>query len=332
MGIRGLKNYLISKLDGVLCTQTLPAGATLVVDGDGWVFQLIETCEDFRSELGGCYEAYDQAIGEVIEHLRLCGLQIVVYFDGPEQRYKSRTVQLRAEQRDEQWAKFFDFCEEGAKHAGGDSFPLPPLCKRQLLASLKARGIAVTTSAGEADQDIAKFVCQSNASCAVGEERFFAYGRDSDYVAMKGCAYIEFGTITHAPSQQETPNSLRMRSTPTKASLLRQQPLYAAQAKVWRRAEVCEALSLTEAQFVDWAVWVGNDYTAGHCRADDFNLQTPSDHCEGHSVSVLNALLTAVMEAEDTQLRAKECTAAGEWSFTSYFDMPRNVDYPCPGT
>lgn len=288
---------------------------------------MIEICESFRSELGGCYDAYDQSIANEVDRLRSCGLQLLVYFDGPEQRFKEHTASKRDKQREEQWAKFFDFCEEGAKNTAGDSFPLPPLCKRQLLASLKNCGVAVHNCQGEADHEIAQFVSQSNAPYKVGEERFFAYGRDSDYMAMRGCPYVEFGTIvvsSASPQVLASTEAIRMRSSPTKASLLRQQPLHTAQARVWRRSEVCEALSVSEAQFVDWAVWVGNDYTSGYDRSGDFNIDASSNsssssgdskhhhHSEGFSTGALDALLAAVVAAEGVPLQAQEAKPTGE--------------------
>ena len=83
MGIRGLKNYLASKMSGVLCPCVLPTGSVLVIDGDGWVFQLIEASAKFRPELGGCYNELYESITEEIKRLRACGLQLVAIFDGP---------------------------------------------------------------------------------------------------------------------------------------------------------------------------------------------------------------------------------------------------------
>jgi len=330
MGIRGLRNYLLSKLSGILCPCTLPQSSTLVVDGDGWLFQLIETSAQFHPELGGCYKAFDESITAEIERLRLCGLQIVVYFDGPEQRMKLHTSALRDAQREEQWSKVFDFCEDRVTLSNNDSFPLPVLCKVQLVAALKRNGVSITFCRGEADQEIAKVVNAGNAGFVPGEEMFYAYGRDSDYIVMKGCPYIEFGTIetilpkkqlaekdTNAmqqPAAVEKVNTnspipkLRMRQSPSKASKLRQKPVFEAQClRIWRRTDVCEALSITEAQLIDWTILIGNDYTSHFDRNTSYDWSEASESIEankGFGEGSLLVALETILKLGGARLRA----------------------------
>lgn len=298
MGIRGLKNYLVKKLDGVVAPTALPPNATLVIDGDGWVFQLIETSHEFRPELGGCYSSFEESVSAEINRLRSCGLQLLVLFDGPEQRMKDRTKLCRAADREQEWAKFYDFCEEGVKHSATDSFPLPPLSKKQLVATLKNIGVSSKICKGEADQDIAKAVQSGNKGLNVGEEMFFAYGRDSDFYAMKDCPYLDFGTVTATECEEAFSSPMRMRATPTKASLLRQKPTHQAHARVWRRSEICEALGVSESQFLTWAMLVGNDYTGHFDRTTAFNLNLPSQ-LSNFSSTTLDALLEAVAATEE---------------------------------
>ena len=298
MGIRGLKNYLVKKLDGVVVPTALPPNATLVIDGDGWVFQLIETSHEFRPELGGCYSSFEESISAEINRLRSCGLQLLVLFDGPEQRMKDHTKMSRVADREQEWVKFYDFCEEGVKHSATDSFPLPPLSKKQLVATLKNVGVNSKICRGEADQDIAKAVQSGNKGLAVGEEMFFAYGRDSDFFAMKDCPYLDFGTVTATESEEAFSSPMRMRATPTKASLLRQKPTHQASARVWRRTEICEALGVSEKQFLHWALLVGNDYTGHFDRTINFNLTLPSQ-LSNFSSTTLDALLEAVAATEE---------------------------------
>ena len=299
MGIRGLQNYLATKLDGVVLPTTLPANATLVIDGDGWVFQLLETSHDFRPELGGCYNSLEESIAAEVNRLRSCGLNLLVLFDGPDQKMKSDTRAARAADHEEQWAKFYDFCEENVKRTDNDTFPLPPLSLKQLFATLKNLGVACKSCLGEADQEIAKAVQFGNKDLAVGNETHFAYGRDSDYFAMKDCAYIAFGSIALVENEAIFTSPQRMRVTPTKASLLRQKPTHQAVARVWRRIEICEALGVSENTFLNWVVLIGNDHTGHFDRHCDFNIAVPSE-LRGHRPDVLEELLAvAAVAAEE---------------------------------
>eukprot|EP00598_Pedospumella_elongata_P013625 CAMPEP_0184994218 /NCGR_PEP_ID=MMETSP1098-20130426/48430_1 /TAXON_ID=89044 /ORGANISM="Spumella elongata, Strain CCAP 955/1" /LENGTH=867 /DNA_ID=CAMNT_0027520229 /DNA_START=522 /DNA_END=3125 /DNA_ORIENTATION=- len=66
----------------------------------------------------------------------------------------------------------------------------------------------------------------------------FAYApQDSDYIAMKDCPYIEFGSIEVGAAG-------------------------CVSAIVWSRAEVSRELRLSEEQFLDFVLFLGNDYTA----------------------------------------------------------------------
>ncbi|KAJ1406950.1 hypothetical protein B484DRAFT_403981 [Ochromonadaceae sp. CCMP2298] len=155
------------------------------------MFQLTESCVGFQPELGGCYGVLHDWITAEVQRLRECGLKILVFLDGKKRRLKARTTEERRRKREDQWLKFYDFCEEGVALSANDLLPLPALCMAQLKASLKACGVQYVQCDEEADQEIAKYVCASNADLV--EERFFAYGRDSDYLLMRDCPYIEMG-------------------------------------------------------------------------------------------------------------------------------------------
>jgi hypothetical protein len=230
---------------------------------------------------------------------------------------KLATSEKRTLQRNEQWSRFYDFCEDNVSFSDEDSFPLPTLAKAQLVDSLKRCGVPFVTCAGEADQEVAKFVCAGNAGCAAGEEKFFAYGRDSDYLAMRACPYIEFGAVQAVAiaSSKQAPSPGPSPSKASKAAQLRQRPLHVAQcARVWRRSEVCEALSVTEAQFVDWAILVGNDYTAALSRAEAFGWESDTNAVTdgeeapalpaGYGHHTLDELLRAVAARGERRIQA----------------------------
>ena len=218
---------------------------------------------------------------------------------------KQKTASKRIEQHLEQWARFYDFCEDNVSFSDSDGFPLAPLCKKQLIACLKDCGVTMEWSDGEADQDIARLVHAGNMECAVGEEKFYAYGRDSDYLAMRSCPYIEFGTIEAVPIEKSS------RPSPAKAAQLRKKPICEAfTSRVWRRSEICEALSITEDQFVDWALLIGNDYTADCNRIGDFDWTAatvqPKSLNSGFSPFAMEEALQAILSLGNSRLSSQE--------------------------
>jgi len=89
---------------------------------------------------GGSYINLEQTIKDEIELLKSCNLQLVVFFDGPIRRMKSFVTEDREEQLEEKWVQFFSYCEEGFDIPDDYTFPIPPLCKRQLEETLKLSG------------------------------------------------------------------------------------------------------------------------------------------------------------------------------------------------
>ena len=63
-----------------------------------------------------------------------------------------------------------------------------------------------------------------------------------DFLAMKSCPYIMFGTIARSYSIGTVRNNMTT-------------------AIVWRREILSETLGMTESQFIEWVLLIGNDYT-----------------------------------------------------------------------
>lgn len=92
----------------------------------------------------------------------------------------------------------------------------------------------------------------------------FVYGRDSDFIVMKDCPYIELGSFRHmevalAGQGQEKEVQVKI------------------QARVFRRAAVAAALSLTEHQLVEFCLLLGNDFVSQYPRLN--MLHSPSLLC-----------------------------------------------------
>lgn len=81
-----------------------------------------------------------------------------------------------------------------------------------------------------------KYGSETDPACA------FVYSRDSDFIVMRGCPYIELGSLRPADGGR-------------------------VRARVFRRPAVAAALNLSEHQLVEFCLLLGNDFCAHHQRA-----------------------------------------------------------------
>jgi hypothetical protein len=354
MGVRGLRKFLSTRLQHT--PYPLPNGATLVIDGDGWLFHLYETCRDFLPELGGIFVEFESHITRQIQFLRSCGVKLIVFLDGhqkqvtqetldcgdqPVERFysyqeqlKQKTLDSRRDQRLDQWMLFYSYCEEGLKNTSKLDFPIPPLCKEQLIATLNMNSVPFHVCDGEADGEIALYVQQHNREHT--NELFFAYGRDSDFILMKDCPYIEFGDISrcHGCTKPDTLSStagsfsaeVDVSESNQIPSQLGGELCLSTVRAVWRRAEVSKKLGVSEAQLVDWAILIGNDYTGEVLRE---NAYMKCGRCkQGFSYEVLEQLLeTVVTDFRDEPLRSAQ---SGRAAMHPVVDTVESSSTPSP--
>ena len=67
MGIKGLSKFLKS-VEIEIEPEMVPKGATLVIDGNGWLFSLLDSVEN--KEYGGGYDQLREAIEAEVFYLR----------------------------------------------------------------------------------------------------------------------------------------------------------------------------------------------------------------------------------------------------------------------
>ena len=164
MGVKGLRKFLSETLKGVTDVHRLPMGATLVIDGDGWLWHICSKVQHLNAELGGCYDEFDKALQEEIKFLRGCGLNLVIFFDGPCKRMKEIELSARKEDRKEEYMSLYDYFEEGSILP--DRLPLPVMLFKQFEVSIRINRhlfSKIVYSKVEADQEIAKFVRNENS-------------------------------------------------------------------------------------------------------------------------------------------------------------------------
>lgn len=172
MGIRGLTKAL-KRRAGELQPEILPVDATLVVDGDGWAFEMINRVRDFMH--GGNYLSLHEEVCREVQNLLGMGLQLVFYFGGGSDDFKSGTKLKRTRDREEEWMNAYAMCRE-RKLDPLLSLPIAPMGIIQVVATLEEIGMCIVRCNEEADQPIARKVRDHNQQD--GKETYFCYGRD----------------------------------------------------------------------------------------------------------------------------------------------------------
>lgn len=312
MGIRGLRRYL--RETKILPTnQIIVPNSKLLIDASGFLF-FVQTnaknaCEDstiydeeistnnetngFEYLHGGDYITLDQLIVQEVEYLRSLDMILVFYFDGAS-RMKEEILAKRKEERRESWAKLFRLCQDHGgkkddsaeallKELNQNELPMPPLSMIQLKRTLSAftsknspkfdKNVQIIYCDDEADQEMAKAASRGNTGLDREEEKYFVYANDSDFFAYKSTPYIEFGSII---PPKDIPYS---------------------RAPVWRRSDVASALNLSESLFVEFCLFIGNDYLSENFRLKLKSLENISLR---YSVQVLGDMLNIVRSNEST--------------------------------
>ena len=257
---------MISPDHSGLPLEVIPAGSSLLIDGNGLAFYLFKvayarhlktlfTTSQQTKRMTASFPAVKslrssdvvQAIPsmmpvnlvedithEFITHLRSCKFRIQVFWDGPQQRFKTVTVQKRRQQRQQEWSNLQQYCEHGSlpneKSVFGflKHFPLPGLflhCVRQVLCQ---QDVEMMECPEEADVALAQTAC--------GDARAFVLGQDSDFYFYKDIQYVPLDGIFIAAGDGTM------------------------HACVGRRRALARLLDIADEDMTELAILLGNDY------------------------------------------------------------------------
>eukprot|EP01044_Picomonas_judraskeda_P002805 COSAG03_NODE_213_length_10549_cov_7.843349_2_plen_1370_part_00 len=247
MGIKRLTAFLTANYDPVAHPPTvLPPGSRLLIDASGWSFLLQAACvaAGVRQDHLGDYGALDRAVEEMVQKIRSAGVVPILYCDGEVRQMKAAATKRRRKQRDGKWELLQGTCLDGQRVQQKD-LPEPPLMMRQVLATAAALCVQVVRCRGEADQDMA-IACAEQRH---GDWPHYVLGQDSDFYMFRGCNYVCFGDLTFSASD----GSAGPQCSPHPRT---------ARAVVWTRAILSEMTGLNERQLIEFAILLGNDYTA----------------------------------------------------------------------
>eukprot|EP01041_Mallomonas_annulata_P005183 gene5183-10365_t len=259
MGIKGLFSYIESYSigGGGSISEHIPAGSIVLIDGNGLIFHIVNSYSDIMSrQFGGSYDIFDKKLRSEMSTLTaVFGLTLRVYFDGKISRMKEATARKRIVKDEETWLNLLNYCQSGT-HCKQDGLPIPPLYFDQLRATLETLNVDIITCEEEADQEIAKACALMNDDLtSKGGQYCFCYANDSDFLLMKDCPYVKFGSLSKPMGYSD-----------------------GCMARVWRRSELAADLGLSESQFVELALLIGNDYTGVFPRSQ-LQLHTETSSC-----------------------------------------------------
>jgi len=169
---------------------------------------------------------------EFTSHLRLCNLQVQVFWDGPKRRFKTVTTQKRMKQRQEEWSNLQQYSEHGSLPNENSvfaflrHFPIPGLFMQCVRKTLNQEHVNMIYCNEEADVELARQ--------ASGNPTAFVLGQDSDFYFYKDIQYISFDCIFSAND--------------------------AIHACVGKRKDLAMLLGIQDEEMTELAILLGNDY------------------------------------------------------------------------
>lgn len=242
MGVKGLASFL-EKEHSFASFEIVPDNSLLVIDGNGWMFHLlrsVDRLEPLGRHQGGGYDILHRVIEQEANFLRNdMRCQLIVYFDGPKSKLKQSTHVDRMKQREAKWENLQEYYRSKGSFANND-LPIAPLCCEQIKASLSRLNIPTASSTSEADYDM---VCYAREWTDEHQRPAYCVAEDSDFMVLKNCSYIRFKDISSHTDFRYDAHHHRL-------------------LPIYRRDTVARRLSLSPAQFVEWCILIGNDYTS----------------------------------------------------------------------
>lgn len=176
MGVKGLVSFLKRcKVESRI--EMIQSGSTLVVDANGFFFQIVKDNQsDIMFHLGD-YESIRYLVSRAIEEYTDRGIALVFYFDG-EKQMKLEITKKRAKERYIDWEYLDRICESRTFVNNNNKLPIPVLALEQFRDTLKSLNMDIEGCDGEADQAIALYCSNMNSPLLLAGKRelYFCLG------------------------------------------------------------------------------------------------------------------------------------------------------------
>ena len=156
--------------------ETIQPGSTLVIDANGFFFQVVKDNQsDILIHLGDYGFINSLVINEINKYLSR-GITLVFYLDGQKQM-KYKTAEKRAKDRDKERIFLYNLCISHATRVRKyDKLPTPVLALEQFRDTLKSLNMNIEECDGEADQAIARACHEGNKQSL--SDGFYCLGDD----------------------------------------------------------------------------------------------------------------------------------------------------------
>ena len=238
-------------------------GMCLAVDASGYIISLIIQMmgkdKELRLDIPSDYHKIEEKIEEDLLDIELAfGCNFTFFFDGKKTKFPKKREERDRRIRDswgELWAAVHsskaskEYAANLADRRHKADYVFPALMMEALRTAIKRLQMLrpkweVIECDYEADHHIAQYCAEKNKGLEVGKERVVILGGDSDFMVMRDCTYLWINR-EHRSDSGYLPDLLEGK----------------CDGKLWRRKDTAASLGLSEENFREFAIVMGNDYT-----------------------------------------------------------------------
>eukprot|EP01036_Dinobryon_divergens_P034678 gene34678-44844_t len=256
MGIKGLFTYIDSCSigGGGLISEHIPAGSIVLIDGNGLIFHIFQCNSDvIPRQYGGSYDIFDRKLRSEISTLTAKFGLTVKIYFDGRISRMKESTVIKRIAKNEEAWLNLQNYCQSGIRCRQDDLPIPPLFFDQIRTTLETLNVDIISCKEEADQEIAKACALMNSN-----------------LTSSDCPYVTFGSLSKPVGYSD-----------------------GCMARVWRRSELAADLCLSESQFVELALLIGNDYTGVFPRSQ-LQLHTETSSCIHISCGDDNCSLNAI--------------------------------------
>eukprot|EP01041_Mallomonas_annulata_P014293 gene14293-30413_t len=280
-------------------TDHIRVGSVLLIDGNKWVFHIIDNCADnkFHQYGDSCDVFVLKLRSEISKLTNKFGLNVKIYFDGNISKMIKTTTLKRFAKDNEAGPSLSSYCQGSDISCGRqDCLLISPLYLSQMCATLQELKVEIIMFKPKANLEIAKAymlmkIAKDYASMKDDSTSYYCYTNDSDFLLMKDCPCVNFDSLSEPTDYSD-----------------------GCMAVTRSRKDVAANLDISESNLVELALLIGNDFTRVFPRSQlQLNIETsyriPGDgNCSKESIALMLKCIKSLPEdfkltSSDTSLQ-----------------------------